>query len=180
MSVIKAKRGQSQFEVIHHWYQVRKEITTLMLFDFGLHPERQERSLLRRLQISDPAQLEGEALERYNKHKRRLSGVVNWFLEQERNTVHGCIASVNEHATVANSLYPTTMEELTERRLHQDIAVGQCNRLKQELQYIIETLEVDINRYTRIAEMIDKEIGLIKAWRKSDAKFKQALNQTNT
>lgn len=176
MSVIKAKRKQSQFEVFNHWYQTRKEITTLMLFDFGLHPERQEKALLHRLNIPDPAQLQGEALERYNQHKRRLAGLVNWFLEQERNTIHNCIASVNEHISVANSIYPTCLTELEERRLHQDIAVGQCWRLKQELQYTIETLEVDINRYLRIAEMIDKEINLIKAWRKSDNKFKAGLS----
>ncbi len=175
MSVIKAKRHESQFEVFHHWYQTRKEITTLMLFDFGLHPERQERSLLHRLNIPDPAQLEGEALERYNKHKRRMASVVSWYLEQQRNTVHDCIAAVNEHVFVANSIFPTCPEELTERRVHQDIAIGQCFRLKQELQYTIETLEVDVNRYLRIAEMIDREIGLIKAWRKSDNKFKSAV-----
>ena len=173
MSVIKAKRSESKFEVFHHWYQTRKEITTLMLFDFGLHPERQEKTLLHRLGIPEPSQLAGEALERYNVHKRRLSGLVNWFLEQERNTIHSCIAAVTEHAFAANSIYPTCMAEYEERRLHQDRAIGQCFRLKQELQYIIETLEVDINRYLRIAEMIDKEITLIKAWRKSDNKFKQ-------
>lgn len=175
MSVIKAHRKESQFEVFHHWYKTRKELTTLMLFDFGLHLERQERTLLRRLNIPDAAQLDGEALERYNKHKRRLSGLVNWYLEQERNTIHDCIAAVNEHVFIANSIYPNCMAELEERRIHQDIAIGQCWRLKQELQYTIETLEVDINRYTRIAEMIDKEIALIKAWRKSDNKFKDTL-----
>ena len=168
MSVIKAKRKESQFEVYHHWYKTRKELTTLMLFDFGLHPERQEKALLHRLNIPDVSQLEGEALERYNKHKRRLAGVVSWYLNQQRIIVHDCIAQVNAEVFIANSIYPTCPEEYVERRLHQDKAIAQCNRLKQELQYTIETLEVDINRYTNIAKMIDDEISLIKAWRKSD------------
>ena len=40
--------------------------------------------------------------------------------------------------------------------------------LLQELQYIIETLPVDINKYTRFADSIQLEIALIKGWRKAD------------
>ena len=62
------------------------------------------------------------------------------------------------------------MEELIERRIHQYKAIGQCYRLTQELQYAIETLPVDMNKYTRFADMIQVEIDLIKGWRKSDNK----------
>ena len=84
-----------------------------------------------------------------------------------------CIHSINEHVYVANSIYPTCQEELTERRLHQDIAIGQCARLAQELQYAIETLPVNVNTYLNIAHDIEKEIALLKGWRKSDNKFKK-------
>ena len=35
MSVLKNKRKASQFEVFHHLYKVRKDITELLLRDFG-------------------------------------------------------------------------------------------------------------------------------------------------
>jgi len=35
MSVPKRKRQESQFEVIKHFYRLRKEITDLLLRDFG-------------------------------------------------------------------------------------------------------------------------------------------------
>ena len=178
MSVIVAKRQESQFEVFHHWYQTRKEITNLMLYDFGLKPERQEQKLFRSLGIKDLTELNSLDIpeqERYQKHKRRMASVVSWFLQEQRSSVMSCIRNVTEEVFVANSIYPTCLEELTERRLHQDRAIGQCFRLKQELQYTIEILEVDINRYANPAKMIDKEISLLKAWRKSDNKFKKNL-----
>lgn len=35
MSVLKSKRKPSQFEVFHHLNKVRKEVTDLLLRDFG-------------------------------------------------------------------------------------------------------------------------------------------------
>lgn len=70
------------------------------------------------------------------------------------------------------------MEELVERRLHQDRAIGQCYRLTQELQYAIETLPVDVNKYLRFGELIQTEINLLKGWRKSDNKFKRAISDS--
>ena len=72
--------------------------------------------------------------------------------------------------------------ELEERRKHQDLAIGYCYYLLQELQYTIETIPVNINKYMPFAEGIDREISLIKAWRKSDNRFKKILlsNENNT
>ena len=41
---------------------------------------------------------------------------------------------------------------------------------------------VNINKYMHFAEGIDREISLIKAWRKSDNRFKKILlsNENNT
>lgn len=61
--------------------------------------------------------------------------------------------------------------------MHQDLAIGQCYRLVQELQYAIETLPVDMNTYFRFSAQIQKEIDLIKGWRKSDNKFKRAISE---
>ena len=79
---------------------------------------------------------------------------------------------------IANSIYPTCREELIQRRLHQDEAIGQCYRLVQELQYAIETLPVDVNTFMRFGQMIQTEINLIKGWRKSDNKFKGAISDS--
>jgi hypothetical protein len=101
-----------------------------------------------------------------------------WFIEDERKAVVDCLRSIGEHVYTANSIYPTYYEELVERRVHQDLAIGQCYRLVQELQYAIETLPVDVNSFLRFGEDIQREIDLIKGWRKSDNKFKGAISAT--
>ncbi len=45
MSVLKSKRKPSQFEVFHHLNKLRKEITDLLLRDFGYNAIKSEKRL---------------------------------------------------------------------------------------------------------------------------------------
>ncbi len=47
MSVLKSKRKASKFEVFHHLYKMRKEVTDLLLRDFGYNLEHAEKRALR-------------------------------------------------------------------------------------------------------------------------------------
>lgn len=116
---------------------------------------------------------------RYGKIRIRNKAFDSWFIADERKTIVDCLRNITEEVYVANSIYPSTYEELVERRLHQDRAIGQCCRLMQELQYAMETLPVDVNKYLHFAEMIQTEITLIKGWRKSDNKFKRAISDSS-
>ena len=49
MSVVKRKRKQSQFEVFHHFYRVRKDITDLLLRDFGYNEKKAKRENMNEL-----------------------------------------------------------------------------------------------------------------------------------
>jgi hypothetical protein len=42
MAVVKRKRKESQFEVFHHFYKVRKNITDLLLRDFGYSAKKSD------------------------------------------------------------------------------------------------------------------------------------------
>lgn len=108
--------------------------------------------------------------------RKKYSVFSEWFVTSERTAVIDILRSLISNIAVANSIYPTLNEEYIERRLLQNRAIGDCNRLSQELQYAIETLPVDINRYTRISKLIDDEINLLKVWRKSDNRFKKELS----
>ena len=178
MSVLKAKRKSSQFEVFHHFYKTRKEITDLLLRDFGYDLERAEKRVAKMFGGKPYEELTPEEKVRYDKLKAKNEAFDNWFIEDERKCIVDCLREITKEVFTANSIYPTVMEELVERRLCQDRAIGQCYRLTQELQYAIETLPVDVNKYTRFADMIQTEINLIKGWRKSDNKFKRAISDS--
>lgn len=178
MSVLKSKRKASQFEVFHHFYKMRKEVTDLLLRDFGYDLERAEKKAMKIFGDKTYEELTPEEKARYEKLMAKNKAFDEWFIVDERQTVVDCLRSICEEVFVANSIYPTCMEELIERRIHQDRAIGQCYRLTQELQYAIETLPVDVNKYLRFTDMIQTEINLLKGWRKSDNKFKRAISDS--
>lgn len=178
MSVLKSKRKSSQFEVFHHLYKMRKEVTDLLLRDFGYDLERADKRIDKMFGNKPYEELTPEEKVRYDKLKAKNQSFDEWFITDERQVVVDCLRTITEEVFVANSIYPTCMEELVERRIHQDRAIGQCYRLTQELQYAIETLPVDVNKYLRFADMIQTEINLLKGWRKSDNKFKRAISDS--
>ena len=178
MSVLKSKRKPSQFEVFHHLTKLRQEITDLLLRDFGYSYEKAEKRLNHRFSNRPYEDLTDQEKIAYDKLRERNTAFDEWFIKDERQVIVDCLREIIKEVYIANSIYPTCYEELVQRRLHQDEAIGQCYRLTQELQYAIETLPVDVNIFLRFGESIQKEVNLIKGWRKSDNKFKGAISDT--
>lgn len=177
MSVLKAKRKASQFEVFHQLEKMRKEVTDLLLRDFGYNLDKATKNVEKTFGGRPYEELSPDEKVRYEKLMEKNIAFAEWFIADERKVIVDCLRTITEEVYVANSIYPVYWDELVERRIHQDRAVGQCYRLTQELQYAIETLPVDVNKYLRFAEMIQTEINLLKGWRKSDNKFKSALQE---
>ena len=156
---------------------MRKEVTDLLLRDFGYDLDKAVKKVETTFGGRPYEELSPDEKVRYEKLMEKNIAFAEWFIADERKVIVDCLRNITEEVYVANSIYPTYREELVERRVHQDRAVGQCYRLTQELQYAIETLPVDTNKYTRFAEMIQTEINLLKGWRKSDNKFKSAIKE---
>lgn len=178
MSVLKSKRKPSQFEVFHHLNKLRKDITDLLLRDFGYSFEKAEACLCKQFGGKTVEQLTEAERERYEKTKQRLEAFDDWFIYDQRQVIVDCLRDITKEVYIANSIYPTVMEELVQRRLHQEEAIGHCYRLVQELQYAIETLPVNVNIFLQFGEAIQTEINLIKGWRKADNKFKRAISDS--
>jgi hypothetical protein len=181
MSVPKHKRKPSQFEVFHHLNRLRKDITDLLLRDFGFDFEKAEKRLEKRFGGKSYQELDSKQQAAYERLRARWEAFDEWFIADERQIIVNCLRAITREVYIANSIYPadpTRIEELAERRIHQERAIGYCFTLAQELQYAIETLPVDMNSYTRFGEAIQTEINLIKGWRKSDKKFKGATSDS--
>ncbi len=176
MSVLANKRKESQFEVFNHFYKVRRSVTDLLLRDFGYSPEKADKHLQKMFGDKNYDELSEEEKIKYMRKKSKNESFEEWFILEQRKVVLDCLRGVQECIFVANSIYPQYKEELIERRIYQDKATGQCFRLIQELQYSIETLPVKIDIYLQLSKDIEKEINLIKSWRKSDNKFKKVIS----
>lgn len=46
------------------------------------------------------------------------------------------------------------------------------------MQYIISIIPVDAQKYMRYVDMIEKEIALLKGWRKSDNKILKRIRES--
>lgn len=115
MSVLKSKRKASQFEVFHHFYKMRKEVTDLLLRDFGFDLERAIKNISKKFFGGRPyEELIPEEKDRYDKLVEKDIAFAEWFIKDERQAVVDCLRSIGEEVFTANSIYPTYMEELLE------------------------------------------------------------------
>ena len=113
----------------------------------------------------------------------KLDYMEEYFLNDERTEILHDIRGAASCLEMANSIMIMNESEYYERRNYQDRAIGYLNCLKQELNFVVETLgkKINVNKYLRSIEMIDEEIGLISRWRKSDNKrLKDLLNDSKT
>lgn len=169
MSVPKGRRQESRFEAQHHYYRLRSEVTTLILQDFGFSEEKYKKDIDRYRQNHETANNVDEVVERWQKKSDSFS---QWFIDCEAEAVLDILRSIEREFTLGNSIYPSEtpakIMEFCMRRYHVNKAIGYCYTLKQELNYIIRTLPVDLNKFERFAEEIDRQIALYKGVRQSD------------
>lgn len=176
MSVPKGKRKESQFEVLHHLTQMRKEVMTTVISDFGFDFEKAQKQIEYRFGNKPYEELTEKQQYTYNKLTDKMIGIDAWMVEEERNAIVAILRSIDREICLANSIYPKDAYELTQRRLHQERAAGYCVSLCRELQMVIDLFPVDVNRYMRLGDMINCQLSLISGWRKSDSnRFRQVV-----
>ena len=173
MSVLKANQKPPPFEVEHHAYKIRTVITDLALRKFGLK-EYAEKPKPETYSKWSQQQKDGYD-KSVAKNKERYEAFIEWFIPDEQKSILNLCRNMIHEIFLANEIYPQHLCECDERRLHQDLAIGYCENLIQELQYVITTLHVNIEKYETITKMIVHEQNLIKGWRKSDNKVRKKI-----
>ena len=169
MSVPKGRRSESRFEAQHNFFKVRGEVTALVLNDFGFSEEKYRKQMekYRAAHQKDPNI--NDIVRRWETKKESFK---KWFIDEEGRAIIDIMREIEKNFTIGNSIFPSeTPAKLIEflvRRWHMNRAIGLCYSLKQELNYVIRTLPVDINKFERFSEMIDRQIALYKGVRQAD------------
>ena len=176
MSVIKNKRGLSDLEFFHNAIKLRKRMTELLLRDFGIKQKNTDVNVFAREYAMDKADksLFNELCEKY-KITTLVESYPRWLINEFRESILINLRELLANITAANSIYPICIEEWNERRIRQDRAIGNCETLLQEMAYVIATVPVDAEKYMEYVWLIEKEIALLKGWRKSDNKIRKKL-----
>ena len=168
----KSERSESRLEAQHKAYKIRKMITADLMASFAYSQKKQEKHIKA---MTEHIKNEEEKKDTAQKIRELEEDFDCWFIRKERERILDFTQGIASHLRAANTIWPTYKAEFVERRLEMDKALECCNRLQDELQYLVETLPADINKYTAIVREIDAEFNLIKALRQSDNRFLKHL-----
>ena len=154
MSVLKNKRGLSKLEFYHNARKLRRDITNLLLRDFGV------RDKARKVKTAD------------GKPVTIIEEYPDWLIEKFRDSIMRILRDLIMNITAGNTVFPTNDAELQARRNYQTAAIVNCEQLLQEMHYCEDILPVHVSRFLPYVDMIEAEINLLRGWRKSNNKVK--------
>ncbi len=179
MSVVKSKRSMSSLEFFHNAILLRKDITKLLMRDFGVKTFHRNIHFVADVHDfeKEDAEVVQQIFDKYDLDRCFVDEFPMWLLDKERIYFMDILRSLFKNIVKANSIYPVNMNEYYERRNYQNSAIGDCEDLLQEMQYILTIMPVNAEKYMKYVEMIEKEIALLKGWRKSDNKIVARLKK---
>lgn len=177
MSVKKDQRNQSSMEFIKNANRLRQSVTEWLFRDFGI--KKKSINCVVKNISSEDQKIIGEVLSRYENQSeyRLISNYPEWFIDFERKTIITILRNLTSNITHANSIYAINLEELNERRIYQDKAIGDCFDLKTEIENIADQITLNLDKLSPIIQMIQKEITLLKGWRQSDNKIRKKFEK---
>ena len=104
MSVLKRNRKASQFEVFHHLNKLRRDITDLLLRDFGYSFEKAEKRLERRFSGRSYEELTEMEKGVYDRLKKRWEAFDEWFIEDQRKIIVDCLRDITKEVYIAYAI----------------------------------------------------------------------------
>ena len=173
MAVPKGERGMTRTEFFIAAYKLHDAIVMLLLRDIGLKTSMRDfKTFAYRAKMSEDDKRQfGNLCEKY--HIDVEAEFPSWLMEYYRKNILHCLEDLMTHITNANSVYvdvksANALNEFNLRRREMWLAISSCERLYQQFQSAIRLLPVDASKYSRYTEQIQKELGYLKDWKKSD------------
>ena len=90
------------------------------------------------------------------------------FIKVTSDRVMRVASDIGTHIRMANSIFPTSLIELKERRTQQGKAIGLCYDLLTKYQIAMKILKVPDDKFVQEIKNIAHEINCLKSWRTSD------------
>lgn len=179
MSVLKRKRNISKMEFYHNAIKLRLMITEFLLKDLGIKSRRRNLEFAKDvydIEDEDVEEIEN-ILSAYDLKNSFIDNFPSWLIDKERDYFMDLLRSLMKNICSANTIHITNKEEYYMRRNYQTQAICDCENLLQEMQYIIYVTHPNVEKYMPYVDIIEKEIALLKGWRKSDNKIMKSLEE---
>lgn len=152
---------------------LRKQVTEWMMRDFGTKKNAKViQNTVHGMTEEDVEAING-IMAKYGRSPRQLQSVYpEWFLAQEIKYISGELFGLCNNIAHANSIYMLCDVDRDQRREYQNSAIGNCYALLQEIQFLIVVIGTDVNQLGDIVTKIEREISLLKGWKKADSRRK--------
>lgn len=169
MSVPEGKRSVSPVEYLHLAYKLNREVTMLLIRDFGVKSiSRDLKTFTHAAKMSVDDRSTFEALcKKY--HIDVEADYPLWLIEHYRNVVLNILQQMCENITTANTIYPTEHDYdywHNLRRKYQKLAQSNCYQLLQALQSIAYILPMNKEKIMPYVELVEAEIKALKNWQR--------------
>ena len=175
--VPKGKRTQSKIEFLTFTYDLYGAVVGFLLKDFGIKAiNRDLKTFAYKAKMStDDGIVFAELCEKYRIDVE--ADYPMYVLEHFRNCCLRELDNILHNIIDANTIYPNTMYEFNLRRGYQHKAISSAYMLHQLFIIINKLFHPNTEKYMVYVDMVDKEISLLKKWKKSDNKILRALKE---
>ena len=163
-------KKDERFEALRDAILIRKKITNVLKV-LALQAQKRIESLEEKLTNEKTEEKILEAKENLREERFNL-----WLIKNECREIATKAADLTGSLRTANTIFPdknlpSVIVEANERRLWMDRALGACNVLQDELQYIAEAVYADKNKFTALVLDINALFNKIKKVRQADNRF---------
>ena len=174
--VLEDQRSETPFSARDNMLDIWKHVTELSFRGFGKRKRKPDKVPKNFETWSEASQ------ERWKQNtEQKASWREQWdimFINRESNVVDTICRKIVYLIDRANTLNPQYLSECDEQRKMQNEAIGYCNNLKRELNHIADTIPCNKNFLVILTRDIDKEIAVLRGWRKScNVKRKEVLEK---
>lgn len=170
--VLKNLRSLSNMEFYKAAKRIRTILTVWALKDFGTKKNTHSLKVFVKNISEDDKKLIDEIFNKYNlsPNHQVLIESPQAFIEKEQGRLDMLLAELMDNIVEANTHHNNMPVEARLRREAQDRAIATCFKVFHEIHHIMSVLKLDLNNLAEVVDMIDREITLLRGWRKSDNK----------
>lgn len=173
MSVPKWRRSESRLDAFYEAVKLRHIVTQIIMRSYKL--KTNFKSLIPdrlRNEYPELAKL-FEKIDRYQEtteETKLLSKYDEWIINKTRSNLFKYSSNLVAHISAANEIKCEIDEEFRQRILLEDAAIGDIASIKQEVQFVEEFFNIDLNKFMNYDEQLERTKHYLYRWKKSTVK----------
>ena len=171
MSVPSWNRTASKLDAFYEAVKLRHIVTQIIMRNFGLKREKYN-SLIGRQAREKYPELKKlfERIDNYQNEvekQKLLTEYPEWFITRVRENLFKYSSDLVSNISAANEILCRTKEEYIKRILMEDEAIADIARIRQEVLFIEEFMNIDLSRYMEYSEQLENTRNYLYKWKKS-------------